>query len=32
MKPDAAFERFRRRQGGFVATWNWAAFLFGALW
>lgn len=29
---EATFDKFNRNNGGFVPTWNWAAFLFGGLW
>ena len=32
MKPEQAYPQFAANDGGFVATWNWAAFFFGALW
>jgi hypothetical protein len=32
MKAEQAYARFEAQGGGFVATWNWAAFLFGPLW
>jgi hypothetical protein len=32
MKPEAAYPRFDANHGGFVPTWNWAAFLFGGFW
>jgi len=32
MKAEQAYPRFEANEGGFVATWNWAAFFFGAIW
>ena len=32
MKAEQAYPRFETNEGGFVATWNWAAFFFGAIW
>lgn len=30
--PNPAFESFERRDGAFVPTWSWGAFVFGPLW
>jgi len=32
MRAEDAYPRFEAHAGGFVATWNWAAFLFGGVW
>jgi Protein of unknown function (DUF2628) len=31
-REEAAFKLFEARNGGFVPTWSWAAFVFGPLW